>query len=137
MPLLPLTSELQGESQIEESDVVFEPAMVYSVIIPVCVIKSCIGVGKPVCCQEITANHAREFTADAELIACCESYSTIYFMEKVSVPFTAFICPFLIVHIPDAEREEQSLIPVAPQGPVCDVGAYAVQMCLIRQACHA
>ena len=94
-------------------------------------------VGKPVCCQEITANHAREFTADAELIACCESYSTISFMEKVSVPFTAFICPFLIVHIPDAEREEQSLIPVAPQGPVCDVGAYAVQMCLIRQACHA
>lgn len=50
MPLLPLTSELQGESQIEESDVVFEPAMVYSVIIAVRVVKSCIGVGKPVCC---------------------------------------------------------------------------------------
>ena len=63
-----LSSELYGETYIEERNIVLEPTVIYSVIIIIRIVKSGIRIGKPVFRQNIGTKHSGYFFLNIEFV---------------------------------------------------------------------
>ena len=63
-----LSSELYGKTYIEERNIVLKPAVIYSVIIIIRIVKSGIRIGKPVGRQNVGTKYSGYFFRNIEFV---------------------------------------------------------------------